>query len=178
MILKFSPAYYKSLLSWYDSQIFRTSTAASAFPGLPSIVRNDINDVDDLIQRMSSTDIVQIGIQSTSPSLAPSSHGSIPTSMAPYCPSPTPALGSASAPVAVAPLPSPCENMGSSDFELTFAAENDPPREPVPVPVGIEQADHAGIHVGTVPANKQANKWKGGNYTARSTRNMRSKKGQ
>ncbi|KAF8261227.1 hypothetical protein EI94DRAFT_1705709 [Lactarius quietus] len=60
-----------------------------------------------------------IGTLSNSPSLTPStSHGSISTTMAPNCPSPTPAFGTSAAPVAVAPhdvspISLPCRNVGS-----------------------------------------------------------------
>ena len=167
--------YYNSLLTWYNSQIFQT-TAASAFLDLPPIVQKDVNDVNDLIQCMNSTDIVQIRMQSDSPyrpSPVPTpvlSYNSIPAaSVAPgtYHLSPTPAFGSSSAPVAVAPLPLPCGN-----------EENDPQCEPIPVPVVIEPADHKEIHVGIVPANKEATKGKGGISTVWSTRNTRRKKVQ
>ncbi|KAF8266404.1 hypothetical protein EI94DRAFT_1701735 [Lactarius quietus] len=177
MILKFSLAYYKALLAWYYSQIFCTSSAALAFLDLPPVVRKDVDNVDDLIQRMNNTDIVQIGTLSNSPSLAPStSHGSISTTMAPNRPSPTPAFGSSAAPVAVAPhdvspISSPCRNV-ASDSESVGAVENNPRCEPIPVPV-VEQEVHEGIDVGVIQGNRRATRGTTvmANYIAQSTRN-------
>ncbi|KAF8263944.1 hypothetical protein EI94DRAFT_1703634 [Lactarius quietus] len=147
MILKFSPVYYKALLAWYDSQIFHTSSTASAFLDLPPVVWKDVNNVNNLIQCMNNTDIVQIGTLSNSPSLAPlTSHGSISTTMAPNGPSPTPAFGTSAAPVAM-------------------ALHN--------IPM-VEQEVHEGIDVGVIKGNRLATRGTTvtANYIAWSTRNM------
>src|ERR1700727_3325722 len=60
LILQLPPLYYVSLLSWYNSQIFRTSTTASApMDSLPKD-QQDVNNVNDLIEHMGSSDVVHV----------------------------------------------------------------------------------------------------------------------
>ncbi|KAH8976585.1 hypothetical protein EDB86DRAFT_2839908 [Lactarius hatsudake] len=81
-ILKFPPQYYERLISWYNAQIFgtrkdKTATSESTSAKKPPPPRKRFGAVDDLIQRMESTDV-------TSPSSS--------TTVAPDRPSPTPSF--------------------------------------------------------------------------------------
>lgn len=71
-VLKLLRPYYTHILSWYDNQLFGNTvmaTSASAHP--PSQSRQGLNDIDDLIKRMTHADVTPIGSPSGYPAVTP-----------------------------------------------------------------------------------------------------------
>ncbi|KAH9166646.1 hypothetical protein EDB89DRAFT_2075584 [Lactarius sanguifluus] len=57
MVLKLPPDYYTALLSWYDEQIFSKPTKTSTSAKLPSKPKRGHDTIDDLIGRMSRSNV-------------------------------------------------------------------------------------------------------------------------